>query len=127
MEWIGGYTSGVISTPYLVTGRRREHRTVAGFATPTAAAAAAAAGQQGTGEEEEAKAKAAEAARPLSLTEKYLQMRRTWGERITMGKSAIHGWGVFTKLPHRKYDPIVEYAGQVVRQVSLCSLPYMRI
>jgi hypothetical protein len=54
---------------------------------------------------------------PLSLTEKYHAMKKTWGDRITMGKSAIHGWGVFTKIPHSKYDLVVEYAGQVVRQV----------
>eukprot|EP00976_Prorocentrum_cordatum_P109704 1195064-Prorocentrum_minimum.AAC.4 len=34
----------------------------------------------------------------LSSTERYRMMRRTQHSRITMGKSAIHGWGVFTKV-----------------------------
>ena len=31
------------------------------------------------------------------------------------GKSAIHGWGAFAKLPHAAGDMMVEYQGEVVR------------
>ena len=42
-------------------------------------------------------------------------MQATMSSRITMGKSAIHGWGVFTKVPHRKNHLVIEYVGEVVR------------
>ncbi|KAG0491118.1 hypothetical protein HPP92_007981 [Vanilla planifolia] len=34
---------------------------------------------------------------------------------IASGKSRIHGFGVFAKLPHKAGDMVVEYAGELVR------------
>lgn len=51
----------------------------------------------------------------LSLTEKFRAMQASQGLRVTMGKSAIHGWGVFTKRRHRKNDLVIEYVGEMVR------------
>lgn len=50
-----------------------------------------------------------------SATQRFLRMRRTLPERLTCGKSAIHGWGAFTKVAHRKGDMVIEYVGQLVR------------
>ena len=38
----------------------------------------------------------------LSSSEKYHHMRATEALRISPGKSAIHGWGAFSRLPHSK-------------------------
>jgi hypothetical protein len=35
---------------------------------------------------------------------------------LRAGKSAIHGWGAFTKAPHAPGDLLVEYAGELVRR-----------
>ena len=35
-----------------------------------------------------------------TLAERYDHMRRSLGSRVTCGKSAIHGYGAFSKLPH---------------------------
>lgn len=32
------------------------------------------------------------------------------------GKSAIHGWGAFTKRAHAEGDMLIEYAGELVRR-----------
>ena len=37
-----------------------------------------------------------------SVTEKYSEMCATLALRVVPGKSAIHGWGAFAKLPHSK-------------------------
>ena len=50
-----------------------------------------------------------------SLAERFQEMRRSEGARVTVGKSAIHGWGAFAKRPHAVGDMVLEYAGQVVR------------
>lgn len=57
----------------------------------------------------------------LTNKEKMEMMRITHGRRITIGKSAIHGWGAFCKVPHRKGDLVVEYVGGIARSV-ICDL-----
>ncbi|GJP37269.1 hypothetical protein CLOM_g21700, partial [Closterium sp. NIES-68] len=46
-----------------------------------------------------------------------MRMKSTQQQRLAFGKSAIHGWGVFAKMPHRAGDMIIEYGGEVVRPV----------
>ena len=31
------------------------------------------------------------------------------------GKSAIHGWGALSKVPHKKGDMVIEYSGELIR------------
>ncbi|KAL6526707.1 hypothetical protein OROGR_015797 [Orobanche gracilis] len=51
----------------------------------------------------------------LSLADKYNCMRDTFRKRLAFGKSGIHGFGVFTKLPHRAGDMVIEYIGELIR------------
>ncbi|KAK9830592.1 hypothetical protein WJX81_002721 [Elliptochloris bilobata] len=51
----------------------------------------------------------------LSLSDRVAAMRRTLAQRVTCGKSAIHGWGTFAKTPHAAGDMVVEYVGALVR------------
>lgn len=39
--------------------------------------------------------------RVLTQTERFKEMQQSVGRRLTCGKSAIHGLGAFTKLPHQ--------------------------
>jgi hypothetical protein len=41
------------------------------------------------------------AGRVLSQAERFAAMVASAGDRVAMGKSAIHGWGAFAKVPHR--------------------------
>ena len=43
-----------------------------------------------------------------SQAERFAEMRRTLGERVTCGKSGIHGWGAFAKRPHHEGDMVIE-------------------
>ncbi|GIL51716.1 hypothetical protein Vafri_7651 [Volvox africanus] len=52
-------------------------------------------------------------ARPVA--ERYAAMRATVGQRLAAGKSAIHGWGAFAKVPHRRGDMLIEYVGELIR------------
>ncbi|KAJ0092832.1 hypothetical protein Patl1_26123 [Pistacia atlantica] len=51
----------------------------------------------------------------LSMAEKYKYMRETFRKRLAFGKSAIHGFGIFAKHPHRAGDMVIEYTGELVR------------
>ncbi|RAL54385.1 hypothetical protein DM860_001513 [Cuscuta australis] len=51
----------------------------------------------------------------ISMTEKYEHMRATVRKRLAFGKSGIHGFGIFTKYPHKAGDMIIEYTGELVR------------
>ncbi|KAL8200017.1 hypothetical protein R6Q57_011356 [Mikania cordata] len=51
----------------------------------------------------------------LSMSEKYAYMRTTFRKRLAFGKSAIHGFGIFAKQPHKAGDMVIEYTGEVVR------------
>lgn len=50
-----------------------------------------------------------------SMAEKYKFMRQTFRKRLAFGKSGIHGFGIFTKQPHRAGDMVIEYSGELVR------------
>ncbi|ESQ36336.1 hypothetical protein EUTSA_v10006646mg [Eutrema salsugineum] len=51
----------------------------------------------------------------LSMAEKYRYMKETYRKRLAFGKSGIHGFGIFAKLPHRAGDMVIEYTGELVR------------
>ncbi|XP_060181088.1 histone-lysine N-methyltransferase ATX2-like [Lycium barbarum] len=51
----------------------------------------------------------------LSMVEKYNFMKETFRKRLAFGKSGIHGFGIFTKLPHKAGDMVIEYTGELVR------------
>lgn len=53
----------------------------------------------------------------FSMSDRYQQMRSSLKQRLTFGKSAIHGWGVFTKQKHLAGDMVIEYAGEIVRPI----------
>ncbi|KAL2612135.1 hypothetical protein R1flu_023827 [Riccia fluitans] len=53
----------------------------------------------------------------LSTSERFRHMKSTLHQRLTFGKSAIHGWGVFTKTAHFAGDMVIEYAGEIVRPI----------
>jgi len=88
-------------------------------APPAAALGVAAAG--GSGSSVAAAAAAGRGAgagatgRHLSQAERFARMVATASDRVAAGKSAIHGWGAFAKVPHRAGDMVVEYAGSLVR------------
>ncbi|KAJ3698232.1 hypothetical protein LUZ61_001937 [Rhynchospora tenuis] len=52
-----------------------------------------------------------------SMAEKYMHMKGTFRRRLAFGKSKIHGFGVFAKVPHKAGDMVIEYIGEVVRPV----------
>ncbi|XP_024542933.1 histone-lysine N-methyltransferase TRX1 [Selaginella moellendorffii] len=51
----------------------------------------------------------------LSMSARLESMRSTMHDRLTFGKSGIHGWGVFAKQIHKAGDMMAEYAGEIVR------------
>ncbi|PWA83093.1 methyltransferase [Artemisia annua] len=51
----------------------------------------------------------------VSMSEKYIYMRKTFRKRLAFGKSAIHGFGIFAKQPHKAGDMVIEYTGEIVR------------
>ncbi|CAM8918089.1 unnamed protein product [Rhodiola kirilowii] len=51
----------------------------------------------------------------LSVAEKYSYMKDTFKKRLAFGKSRIHGFGIFTKYPHKAGDMVIEYTGELVR------------
>ncbi|KAJ8422635.1 hypothetical protein Cgig2_028506 [Carnegiea gigantea] len=51
----------------------------------------------------------------LSMADKYKYMKETVKKRLTFGKSRIHGFGIFAKLPHKAGDMVIEYTGEIVR------------
>ncbi|XP_057540933.1 histone H3-lysine(4) N-trimethyltransferase ATX1-like [Amaranthus tricolor] len=51
-----------------------------------------------------------------SMADKYRYMRNTFRRRLAFGKSKIHGFGIFAKLPHKAGDMVIEYTGELVRQ-----------
>ncbi|KAL1561344.1 histone-lysine N-methyltransferase ATX2-like [Salvia divinorum] len=51
----------------------------------------------------------------LSVADKYNYMRETYRRRLAYGKSRIHGFGVFTKLPYKAGDMVIEYTGDIIR------------
>ncbi|XP_047983095.1 histone-lysine N-methyltransferase ATX2-like isoform X2 [Salvia hispanica] len=49
------------------------------------------------------------------VADKYNHMRETYRRRLAYGKSRIHGFGVFTKLPYKAGDMVIEYTGDIIR------------
>ena len=94
----------VAATPYVVTGRRH--------VPPLAPRTGAALPPTTPGGDADAAPPP-----PASLAERYAAMRASWSERLTCGKSAIHGWGAFTKVRHLAGDMVIEYCGELVRPV----------
>mmetsp|Transcript_6179 Transcript_6179/g.17253 ORF Transcript_6179/g.17253 Transcript_6179/m.17253 type:complete len:1117 (-) Transcript_6179:483-3833(-) len=50
----------------------------------------------------------------LSTKERLSALGHEVERGIAAGKSAIHGWGAFAKLPYRQGDMVVEYIGELV-------------
>lgn len=51
------------------------------------------------------------------MSDKYEHMRATFRKRLAFGKSGIHGFGIFAKLAHKAGDMVIEYTGEIVRQI----------
>ena len=47
----------------------------------------------------------------------FARARETFCDRLTLGRSAIHGYGLVAKRPHAAGELICEYVGEVVREV----------
>ena len=119
----------VEATPYVVTGRRHmaplmavEDTCTPGdvyLALESAAPVVKAEETEAAGNDADAmdaeESPASGAAKPASTAERFATMRSTLWRRLTCGKSAIHGWGAFTKVLHRAGDMVIEYAGELVR------------
>ncbi|KAL4440395.1 hypothetical protein ABPG75_003396 [Micractinium tetrahymenae] len=50
-----------------------------------------------------------------SEAERFGEMVAAAGQRVTIGKSAIHGWGGFAKTALKAHDMVIEYVGELVR------------
>ena len=73
-------------------------------------------GEEGGGNEEQVEDRnGAAGGEPMSMSDRWRKMKATRHARLAFGKSAIHGWGLFTKARHCAGDMVVEYAGEVVR------------
>eukprot|EP00899_Mesostigma_viride_P005814 jgi/Mesvir1/15233/Mv06459-RA.1 len=131
-EWF----SYIEKVPYVVNGRRHAPRLLPpqvpwSCLAPSPEMAAAAAGASGARERElgghehgggvgmsgpPGKVTAAAAsALGMCVADRFRRMQGTLHQRLTFGKSAIHGWGVFPKHPHIKGDMLIEYVGDLVR------------
>lgn len=51
----------------------------------------------------------------LSVADKYNYMRDTFRRKLAYGKSRIHGYGIFTKIPYEAGDMVIEYVGEIIR------------
>jgi hypothetical protein len=54
--------------------------------------------------------------RTLTLKEKLDLCNATEHERLAFGKSGIHGWGLFAKVPMRQDTMVVEFRGELLRR-----------
>ncbi len=58
------------------------------------------------------------AAAPLAVVPLLQQVQRCASEersKVTFGKSVIHGWGLFAKVPIKEGQTVAEYRGDIVR------------
>ncbi|WIA30589.1 hypothetical protein OEZ86_000671 [Tetradesmus obliquus] len=80
-------------------------------------AAAPAAGTEQRSSGSKPKNAAAEAAKgkQKGRADRYEAMNASAAARVCSGKSAIHGLGVFAKVPHKAGELVVEYMGHLVR------------
>ena len=51
----------------------------------------------------------------LSLKERIIECANTVKKRLTFGKSAIHGWGLISKVPIKAGAMVIIYRGELVR------------
>ncbi|KAK7378995.1 hypothetical protein VNO80_04446 [Phaseolus coccineus] len=51
-----------------------------------------------------------------SLKERLHHLRKTENERVCLGKSGIHGWGLFARRDLQEGEMVVEYRGEQVRR-----------
>ena len=72
-------------------------------------------GRGGGKEEQRVEERDGAGGEPMSMSDRWRKMKATRHARLAFGKSAIHGWGLFTKARHAAGDMVVEYAGEVVR------------
>ena len=118
----------VEATPYVVTGRRHVAALSALCSTCTPGAELQATEGVEQMQQHDAshpgadtdpimdeRAVAVSAKPPASTAERFACMRSTLWRRLTCGKSAIHGWGAFTKVAHAAGDMVIEYCGELVR------------
>ena len=54
--------------------------------------------------------------RTLTLKEKLDLCTATEHERLSFGKSGIHGWGLYAKVPMRQDTMVVEFRGELLRR-----------
>lgn len=54
--------------------------------------------------------------RALTVRDKLELCRMTEHERVVFGKSGIHGWGLFAKVPMKQDTMVVEFRGDVARR-----------
>lgn len=54
--------------------------------------------------------------RTLTLKDKLKFCVATEFEKVAFGKSGIHGWGLFARIPIRQDTMVIEFRGQVVRR-----------
>jgi len=54
--------------------------------------------------------------RTLTLKEKLDLCNATEHERLSFGKSGIHGWGIFARVPMRQDTMVVEFRGELLRR-----------
>jgi hypothetical protein len=54
---------------------------------------------------------------PRNLNERFERMKATISDRLTLGKSYIHGYGLFAKRAHARGEMIIDYVGEIVRPV----------
>ena len=52
----------------------------------------------------------------MTLKEKLDLCNATEHERLSFGKSGIHGWGLFAKVPIRQDMMVVEFRGELLRR-----------
>ncbi|CAI0440426.1 unnamed protein product [Linum tenue] len=52
-----------------------------------------------------------------SFKERLCHLQKTEKYRICFGKSGIHGWGLFARINIREGEMVVEYRGELVRQI----------
>ena len=60
------------------------------------------------------------------MRERMAESARMLRERLTFGKSNIHGWGLIAKQPVRAGTMVIEYRGETVRQggsLRTCTQP----
>jgi SET domain-containing protein len=58
----------------------------------------------------------AQAQAKLTPAERLAQLHSTVHERVTFGKSGVHGWGLMAKRELKAGTMIIEYCGQNVRE-----------